>query len=298
MHGACHLRVTDTVVDHDATELSGTTQQEHADDCLSSLCLPSEKRYLVGDDSPPKDDVSPTFACPFWKFNPAAHRTCFSRQLSRIRDVKRHLFREHMPSFYCTRCLQVFEDGDKMVTHVRLGEPCSLNLNRPPPFVTRDQWRLLRNNSRASEAQPMFWYSIYAVLFPGQRLPSSPYLDAALTEDLTEVRDFYIASWFGMLQDILHQLDHDCDGQLIASVAAKITPGILGTAIDQSFNRWTSQRLASRHAGKSELELGPGNEIRWSGSTFAVVDSSSFGSMVTCFWAIDCAKWLMFTGIE
>jgi len=49
-----------------------------------------------------------TFACPFLKKDPVAHKHCCIFVLSRIRDVKQHLRRRHQMPIYCPRCNRTF----------------------------------------------------------------------------------------------------------------------------------------------------------------------------------------------
>ena len=67
------------------------------------------------------------FACPFWKKHPRAYRDCFSYKLSRIKDVKQHLARQHTP-LYCERCLRVFPDRYSKSIHLESDEPCTRGL--------------------------------------------------------------------------------------------------------------------------------------------------------------------------
>jgi hypothetical protein len=59
------------------------------------------------------------FACPFWKHDPRKHRNCFRKKLDEICRVKQHLVRDHMPKFYCDRCLLIFPTKERKRTHLR-----------------------------------------------------------------------------------------------------------------------------------------------------------------------------------
>ncbi len=278
------------VVDHygDAADIPGITDQEPTGSCLSPLRQPSKKRRLVSDDSPPKNGDRPAFACPFWKFDHLAHTRCISRHLTSIHRVKEHLIRKHRPGLYCARCLQVFKDVDEEAKHVQLGEECSRNSERPFPFVTTEQWWLLRRKSKEAEAQEASWFRIYDVLFPGQPRPSSPYLDVVSIEGLAKFREYYALHGSRIVQDVLDQLHRDPDGQSIASVVPTSTvQDIIKTLIDESLTSLRSKILTGHLDG--EPVLGSCRDSRWSGSTlgpadtYCSSDSSDFGGKGTCF---------------
>ncbi len=283
MHEACHLRVTDTVVIDD-TALIPITHPEQPQNFPPPFRLVSgfKRLYSLIDSSPPGHDAAPIFACPFWSFNPSAHKNCVFLQLRSIHDVRFHLRRRHMQKFYCARCLQVFDTEGEESHHARSIEGCSPSPERSP-FLTHAQWLLLAKALRGGQVEA--WSQIYDILFPGQPRPPSPYRD--IMWDFFKFREFCASPFgFGVFQDVLYQLDNDHDGWSIANIASKITPDNLATAIDQSCNRRTNQRLASRIAGESAL--GSCSDSRWSGSTMVPAetpgpsDLSNFGGKNTC----------------
>ncbi len=275
-HEACHLPINDTAVDHDAprAEIPSTTPQKPTEDCLSPLRLPSKGPRLFGDDS--------SFACPFWKFDSSAHTRCFSHHLTSIPHVKRHLARKHRPGFYCPRCLQVFNDEGESANHLRSAEGCSPSSERPLPFITTEQWWLLRTlkpKGSEQEAQVVSWFKIYGVLFLGQPQPHSPYLCHGLTEDLVNFHEYYTSYGSGILRDTLRQFDEDRNGRLIFGSATTETAmkNVINTVIHQIFAHWTASKPWTVELDSKPV-VGSISDSRWSGSTLAHAESKWSGS--------------------
>ncbi|KAK7222153.1 hypothetical protein V2G26_010156 [Clonostachys chloroleuca] len=66
---------------------------------------------------------SPSFACPFYKFNPQVYDECKKHRFPRISDIKQHLIRRHsLPPYFCSACWISFMDEQSRIHHPCRGE--------------------------------------------------------------------------------------------------------------------------------------------------------------------------------
>ncbi|KAI0378887.1 hypothetical protein F5Y04DRAFT_283548 [Hypomontagnella monticulosa] len=131
-----------------------------------------------------------SLACPFAKSDPRRHHACFSKKLSRIRDVKQHLARKHTPEFYCFRCSTIFPDQAGLAAHIGdvaglFCTPCSAL-----DGVSQQQQQRLSRKSNPRHSEEEQWFSIWDILFPGSERPSSAYTEFGLSEDLCSYREY------------------------------------------------------------------------------------------------------------
>jgi len=145
----------------------------------------SRLKKRVKDDTPPRKFL----ACPFWKKNPRAHRDCFTYKLSRIKDVKQHLARQHTP-IHCERCLKVFEDRRSKSSHFESDEPCVRGQHGELDGVTNEQNEDLRRKSKRGQTEAEQWYAIWHILFPSLSRPDSPYMDFEHSQEFSEWEEF------------------------------------------------------------------------------------------------------------
>ncbi|KAI1206053.1 uncharacterized protein F4807DRAFT_464063 [Annulohypoxylon truncatum] len=129
-------------------------------------------------------------ACPFAKNDPLKHQACFSKRLSRIRDVKQHLARKHTPEFYCSRCSAIFLDHDKLQAHI--GNAAGLFCT-PSPLLEgisqhkRSQLSRKSNPRLTAEEQ---WFSMWDIIFPDHPRPDSAYIDFGFSRDFCSYREY------------------------------------------------------------------------------------------------------------
>ena len=129
-------------------------------------------------------------ACPYWKLNPTKHRSCFSKRLTRVRDVKQHLSRNHTPDFYCTRCSTIFEDEDSLGEHTTQATGLFCTPSTILEGITYRQRSLLSRKSNPKLSEDGQWFAIWEILFPNRQQPKSPYMDLNLSEDLCRFREY------------------------------------------------------------------------------------------------------------
>ena len=143
----------------------------------------------------PKNQPTPTpesgrkllLACPYSKmeFNRYSHRNvtelnyrgCSSCVLTDISRLKQHLYRVHQyPEHHCPRCFDDLVTKEQLNTHIREGcEPREC----PYPEKFSDSSKLKKKWPRKSMTE--CWYMVYKILFPGHRLPASPYAEDLAT---------------------------------------------------------------------------------------------------------------------
>jgi hypothetical protein len=134
-----------------------------------------------------------TLACPYLKFDPIAHRECCRYRLKRIRDVKQHLNREHIPEYYCQRCFKTdFRTKQDHQSHVNLSacpieDPTVLNGLSP------QQQRQLSRKSNRSFSEEEQWFAMWIILFPNIQRPLSAYMDNSVSEDMRLFREYCLA---------------------------------------------------------------------------------------------------------
>lgn len=147
--------------------------------------VPRSKRPKV---SQPKGVERPKLlACPFWKLDPIKHRECFSNKTPKISYVKQHLERRHTPDFYCQRCYIIFSDAEAIDNHV-LEASCTRGPSAILEGVSQSQKKQLPCRSKGSVEDQ--WYTMWDILFPGCRRPSSIYVDSGQSEDFCRIKEF------------------------------------------------------------------------------------------------------------
>lgn len=119
---------------------------------------------------------------------------CMTRKLSRIQDVKQHLYRRHSQSrFYCPNCFKDFASPDPRDAHIREGD---CKPSAPPARASVDglsaqlQESLRTRLSRKLTAEEQ-WYEIWAIIFPDHPVPESAHLGTMISESVGMLRDFW-----------------------------------------------------------------------------------------------------------
>lgn len=132
-----------------------------------------------------------SFACPFLKKDPVKHGKCCTKQLSRIRDVKQHLNRRHIPDFYCQWCLESDFRSEKALeghlslrTCLRNNDPTSLD------GISNNQRKQLSRKSNHKISEEDQWFGIWEILFLIRPRPSSVYMDTGLSMELRLFREY------------------------------------------------------------------------------------------------------------
>ena len=162
-------------------------EAENEDDDDEQEDMRPPKIPRLGQDLPPNK----AFACPFWKFDPDSHRKCGKMDnFLRVNRVKQHLARRHAePEVHCEKCKTIFQDEDAHLCHMQ-DTTCTFKpweLGHQP--ITRRQQNELRKKSKAA-SEPVRWFAIWHIVFPGHPPPPSPYIDIGMSEDLRRFREY------------------------------------------------------------------------------------------------------------
>ncbi|KFZ11289.1 hypothetical protein V502_07623 [Pseudogymnoascus sp. VKM F-4520 (FW-2644)] len=139
----------------------------------------------------PDKALQRSFACPFLKKDPVKHGKCCTKQLSRIRDVKQHLYRCHIPDFYCQWCLESdFRSEQALEGHLNL-RTCPRN-NDPTSLdgISNNQRKQLSRKSNHKISEEDQWFEIWEILFLIRPRPSSVYMDTGLSMELRLFREY------------------------------------------------------------------------------------------------------------
>ena len=170
------------------------------------------------------------FACPFWKRDPAVHRHCFHGS-TRIRDVKQHLTRNHLPPPHCRRCGLVFEDEDDLDAHILQAQRCEVSHHVQFDGITRSQRKELSNYSDRRARPEDQWFKIWDILFPGTRRPSNPYVDEGISEEMSSFHQFWASEGLDLLYEVLHP-----------SVSQQALRANLEEGFESVYGRWLQRR--------------------------------------------------------
>lgn len=141
------------------------------------------------------DESTLLFACPFYKWRPLAYRPCRAKVLKEISRVKLHLWRCHKIPIYCPRCFSEFAAEDERDTHIREVN-CDIKEIKVLEGVTAEQKAKLTRRVNTKLTRREQWNEMYTILFPGEPLPSNPYIsEGLLSQELTALQDFMAQQW-------------------------------------------------------------------------------------------------------
>ncbi|KAK2616294.1 hypothetical protein QQS21_000728 [Conoideocrella luteorostrata] len=193
------------------------------------------------------DSDKPCFACPFAKANPLKHNDCNSYKLTRIRDVKQHLFRRHKLPIYCPRCKETFGTEADRDEHGVSAIPCTAS-SITVEGINDSQREQLQKSSRDLDPKAK-WFEMFKILFPGHRLPTSAYKDANLSAKHQGYQDYM----HDVGPDILLSYLNEHSPQLVSIPGyfpiAPVMPHILRGGIQEITRQWQAV------TGTTALEL-------------------------------------------
>ncbi|KAF1962040.1 hypothetical protein CC80DRAFT_202569 [Byssothecium circinans] len=130
-------------------------------------------------------------ACPFAKRHPLKHRKCFKYTMEEIGRLKQHLKRVHQIPIHCTRCSQTFRTELERDEHLRQTAICEIQPAHNWDGISETQKKQLTKRLSQKKTKEENWYAVYDILFPGERRPTSPYVDHInLSEDMLALREF------------------------------------------------------------------------------------------------------------
>jgi hypothetical protein len=130
----------------------------------------------------------PPPACPFWKRNPIVHMRCLFRQNPKdIAGLKQHLKRSHQQQPHCPICGATFDTAEMRDLHIREQRSCPTR-QFVIPGVSETAFKAINrvHLSRVGEVDKL--NRIYGILFPGSRLPITPYWENKINEFIAVIR--------------------------------------------------------------------------------------------------------------
>ncbi|KAK3377969.1 hypothetical protein B0H63DRAFT_231585 [Podospora didyma] len=202
------------------------------------------------------DTTARVLACHFWKNDPEKHRCCFKSELNTVSRVKQHLWRKHTPEYYCERCKVILSDEQTHTLHLEQTPVCELNQDATLDGITHQQQRKLSRRSKKTLDESEQWFVIWDDLFPRQGRPSSPYMDADLSEDVYRYRRYVQRTGHEVLTEelrrrgillSLQQEDTDAD----MAVREKAVREALRISLDLMLSDWLSSRSAGEASSAS-----------------------------------------------
>lgn len=147
--------------------------------------------------------VRGSFACPFYIREPSQHQACLTRtDIRSIRDVKQHLWTAHRRPSYCPVCLEIFSTAAACDEHIR-NRSCDLNTTAAPEGLTQQQMQQLARRLDPWSLEESQWYSIWRIVFPGNELPSFPYLSGKTESLVLSVRELWAEEGQRLISDFL-----------------------------------------------------------------------------------------------
>jgi hypothetical protein len=144
------------------------------------------------------------FACPFAKRYPHRYHKCYSYTLKDVARVKYHLFRDkvHRLPIYCPTCSERFSLEDIRDEHVRASN-CAMKPQVKWEGITAKQREQLNKRSPSTNSAVENWNAVYKILFPGDPVPASPYIDMSLSGELRAFREHALSTGPSIWDDIL-----------------------------------------------------------------------------------------------
>ena len=179
------------------------------------------------------------FACPYFRFDPAAHQECSRLVLRRIRDVKQHLQRRHYlsPNGSCPICFKTFKSTQAFTTHLLLRncEPKSHAPTGNIEGVSLEAQDLLKHRVNRADTPIQQWYSVWDILFDKVQRPPNPYLGSMVTETINIIQRFLQAEGSVIIPVVLGPQPWSCDNpetarklvnRLLEEVGAQFEKGV------------------------------------------------------------------------
>ncbi|KAK8028487.1 hypothetical protein PG991_005543 [Apiospora marii] len=216
-------------------------------------------------------------ACPFWKRDPRRHRDCFTLKLDGIPRVKQHLSRSHYSENHCERCKAIFWSNASRENHLR-HEQCQWRGQDALEGLTHQQRHDLSRKSKPHHSESEKWFAIWEILFPGQPMPASAYMDPNLSEDLSEFRLYSQAHGTRILME---ELEREGSSQELqpSERNEQLLRAALSRGQDLIFDAWLASRESPSSIPASSTntqESGtPGQSIADSGVAMRSQEGSS-----------------------
>ncbi|RSL48343.1 hypothetical protein CEP54_012970 [Fusarium duplospermum] len=206
----------------------------------------SRGSYKDGTTKRPDGNESPKkrLDCPFHKLDPERYQKCEARNLETWARCLQHLRRCHLRTGLCCRnCRTEFEEEAAWAEHIRGG--CQPATPIDAGFLLETDYNRLKR--LPGDTDEKRWFSGWDRLFPGEPLPSSPYV-----ESLVEIRRRHACN---VIPEILQP--HMERPQDVYWLTRKLVDAIFNLPGGSQRSPTPAPALASIPASTSELPQGP-----------------------------------------
>jgi hypothetical protein len=156
-------------------------------------------------------------ACPYYLHDPSKNPKCLLHcSLRSVEGVIQHLKTKHEEPPWCAICAQVFSHPAERDAHTRK-RACQWNDTLQAEGLNAYKQAKLSTRDRAYLGEEKRWKRVWSTVFPGTKLPNSPYLEEGVAREVSMVRDYWASNGeahvsryldaYGVLED--HEIEKD-----------------------------------------------------------------------------------------
>jgi hypothetical protein len=217
------------------------------------------------------DEPEKSFACPFLKWNPITYSRCCVKKLSSISYVKQHLHRQHTPERYCQTCHSTdFPDDDNLQSHINIGT-CTCRSRTMLDGISYQQRYRLSRKSKPKSSKENQWYAIWEILFPGDRRPSSIYVDTDLALEMRPFREYCERHGPAIMRE---QMESDPAWLSSGTTAEqhRVFDRLIAHGLNTLFDNWGSRNSSASTSPERQNNDNPA-QSRYETPTNSLVDS-------------------------
>ncbi|KAH8156284.1 hypothetical protein CIB48_g11965 [Xylaria polymorpha] len=202
-------------------------------------------------------------ACPYLFKDYESHLGCRKYELSRIRDVKQHLSRQHRRPPYCPRCYITFNKEKERDEHLRAQQQCESRALVEIDGLSDSQQNRLSKRANSKHTVEEQWYFIWDTLFPNTARPDSVYLDKTFSDEMFCLRQYMMNEGSTIISNALKEYNDisgtsQSDEGDIASLQHSIAREVLGKLFEVTTlapgesitSGWTQPRISGPSIGE------------------------------------------------
>ncbi|KAK3989609.1 hypothetical protein QBC44DRAFT_82551 [Cladorrhinum sp. PSN332] len=163
-----------------------TSQQRSQD---SNCAKPSGTEY--GSATPQTKQKSRPLACPFLKRDPDRYHCCSKYNFQKIKEIKQHLRRKHMPEGYiCLRCQSEHQSEAALRRHMKQDQACEAG-EALDGIISGHQKLALQKYPGRGKSQEAHWFDMWDIIFPNVPRPQSVYVKTEAEEAIDSLWKFW-----------------------------------------------------------------------------------------------------------
>ncbi|OHW93851.1 hypothetical protein CSPAE12_07576 [Colletotrichum incanum] len=213
-----------------------------------------EDIHMVPGSKRPKVPTPPTktLACPFWKKDPDNHRQCYKKVLSKIKYVKTHLYRFHAAPITCPCCGAEFQSEDVRDEHLRARrcEVVEQGYIANHEGLTPGRMRQVSKRADPRHSEEEQWFVVWDTIFPNTPRPSSAYIDGALSEDVSNLHEFFANSGNDIILDYFSVHDPDFARSDRGSLYERF---VRDRVLERIYEQWATRRGLRQPHGANDF---------------------------------------------